>query len=123
MLVRAMPGLKARAKTLVDLADSASIYFLPRPLTPDDKAKDLLDKGGRDLLRALLPKLEAQADFSHTATMELCKAYASEIGKKLGDIAQPLRAALTGRLVSPGVFEVMEILGKEESLGRLKDAC
>jgi glutamyl-tRNA synthetase len=54
--------------------------------------------------------------------MELAKAYAADIGKKLGDVAQPLRAALSGKSVSPGVFEVMEILGKEESLGRLKDA-
>ncbi|MFO0388388.1 MAG: glutamate--tRNA ligase [Alphaproteobacteria bacterium] len=122
-VLKGMGGLKARAKTLVELADAASVYFLPRPLPMDTKAKDLLDKGGRDIVRALLPKLEAQADCSHTATMELCKVYAAEIGKKLGDIAQPLRAALTGRLVSPGVFEVMEILGKEESIARLKDAC
>ncbi len=122
-LLKGMAGLKARAKTLVELAENSAVYINTRPLTLDDKAKDLMDKGGRDLLRALLPKLEAQADFSHTATMELCKAYAAEIGKKLGDVAQPLRAALTGRLVSPGVFEVMEILGKEESIGRLKDMC
>ncbi len=123
-VLKGMGGLKARAKTLVELSESSAVYISTRPLTLDDKAKDMLDnKSGRELVRALLPKLEAQADFSHTATMELCKAHAAEIGKKLGDIAQPLRAALTGRLVSPGVFEVMEILGKEESLGRLKDVC
>lgn len=122
-LLRGMPGLKARAKTLSELADNAKIYVIKRPITPDDKAREILDSGGRDIVRALLPKLEAQTDFSHAATMELCKGYALETGKKLGDIAQPLRAALSGRAVSPGIFEVMEILGKEETLGRLKDAC
>jgi glutamyl-tRNA synthetase len=123
LLIRAMPGLKARAKTLKELAENAAFYTTPRPLAMDTKAKDILDKGGRDVIKALLPKLEAQTDFSHAATMELCKAYAESAGKKLGDIAQPLRAALSGKTVSPGVFEVMEILGKEESLGRLKDVC
>lgn len=123
ILLRAMPGLKARAKTLKELAENAAFYITPRPLAMDAKAKEILDKGGRDMIKALLPKLEAQTDFSHTATMELCKAYAESLGKKLGDIAQPLRAALSGKTVSPGVFEVMEILGKEESLGRLKDIC
>ena len=123
LLLRGMPGLKARAKTIKELADGAHVYLATRPLSMDDKAKEILDKGGRDIIRALLPKLEAQADFSHTALNDLCKSHAAETGKKLGDIAQPLRAALTGRLISPGVFEVMEILGKEESLGRLKDVC
>lgn len=123
LVVRGMAGLKARAKTLKELAEGAQIYVTKRPLTLDAKAKDILDKGGRDIVKALLPKLEAQADFSHTATSELCKAYAAETGKKLGDIAQPLRAALSGKTISPGVFEVMEILGKEETLGRLQDVC
>ncbi len=122
-LTKGMAGLKARAKTVKELAEAASVYTTRRPLTMDAKAQDILEKGGKDIVRALLPKLEAQGDFSHTATMELAKAYGAEIGKKLGDIAQPLRAALTGKSISPGVFEVMEILGKEESLGRLKDAC
>jgi len=120
---KGMAGLKQRAKNLKELAENSSIYTLARPIALDDKAKEVLDKGGRDIVKALLPKLEAQADFGYSATMELCKAYGVEIGKKLGDVAQPLRAALSGKTVSPGVFEVMEILGKEESLGRLKDVC
>jgi glutamyl-tRNA synthetase len=123
LVVRGMPGLKARAKTLKELAESATIYTSTRPLTMDAKAKDILDKGGREMIKTLLPKLEAQSDFSHTATMDMCKAYAESIGKKLGELAQPLRAALSGKTVSPGVFEVMEVLGKEETLGRLKDVC
>jgi len=122
-LLKGMPGLKQRAKTIVELAENAKIYTIERPIIMDEKAKDVLDKGGRELIRAILPKLEAQTDFSHTATMELCKAHGAEMGRKLGDVAQPLRAALSGKIISPGVFEVMEVLGKEESLGRLKDAC
>lgn len=120
---KGMPGLKQRAKTIKELAENASIYTLARPIALDDKAKEVLDKGGRDIVRALLPQLEAQADFGHAATMALAKAYGESIGQKLGNVAQPLRAALSGKTISPGVFEVMEILGKEESLGRLKDVC
>lgn len=118
-----MPGLKARAKTLVELAENAAFYAAKRPLAMDDKAKELLTGDGKDIIQALLPQLEAQDNFGHEATMELAKQYAEEHNSKLGKIAQPLRAALTGSLVSPGVFEVMEILGKEESLGRLRDVC
>ena len=122
ILLKAMPGLKARAKTIKELAENAAFYVAKRPIALDAKAQELMDKGGRELLRGLLPELEAARDFSHEATMALCKAHGEKIGKKLGDVAQPLRAALSGKLVSPGVFEVMEILGKDESLGRLRDA-
>ncbi len=122
-LLRAMPGLKARAKTIKELAENAAFYVAKRPIALDAKATELLDKGGRELIKDLLPQLEASSDFYHEATMALCKAYGEKIGKKLSDIAQPLRAALSGKLVSPGVFEVMEILGKEETIGRLKDVC
>lgn len=122
-LIKGMAGLKARAKNMNELADSAMFYVLPRPLEMDAKAKDILDKGGRDIIKALLPKLEAQEDWNHEALQTLCKAHGEETGQKLGNIAQPLRAALSGKTVSPGVFEVMEILEKNETLGRLKDVC
>ncbi len=122
-LLKGMGGLKARAKTLVELAENAALYVAKRPLALDAKAKDLLDKGGRDILRSLLPKLETQAEWAHTAIEQLCREVAESQGQKLGGIAQPLRAALSGKTVSPGVFEVMEILDKEETLNRLKDAC
>jgi glutamyl-tRNA synthetase len=122
-LLKGMDGLKARAKTLVELAESAAFYVAKRPLVFDPKAKDLLEKGGRDIINTLLPKLEAQADFSHTAIEQICREVAEATGQKLGGIAQPLRAALSGKTVSPGVFEVMEILGKNETLNRLRDAC
>jgi glutamyl-tRNA synthetase len=122
-LLKGMDGLKARAKTLVELTESAAFYVAKRPLVFDPKAKDLLEKGGREIIRTLLPKLETQADFNHAAIEQICREVAESTGQKLGGIAQPLRAALSGKTVSPGVFEVMEILGKEETLGRLKDVC
>ena len=123
LLLRGMNGLKQRAKTLVELAESAAFYVATRPLNLDDKARDILEKGGRDTLRTLLPKFEAISDWKHDALEQVCREYAESAGVKLGWVAQPLRAALSGKTVSPGVFEVMEVLGKEESLGRLKDVC
>jgi glutamyl-tRNA synthetase len=122
LVVRGMPGLKARAKTLKELADSAGIYTAKRPLALDEKAKEILDKGG-SAVKTLLPKLENLADFTHGAIEALCREAAENSGQKLGALAQPLRAALSGKTVSPPVFEVMEVLGKEETLGRLKDVC
>lgn len=122
-LAKGMNGLKQRAKNLVELAESAAFYTQHRPIALHDKAKELLDKGGRNILRQILPELEACTEWTHDALQALCKAYGEANQLKLGAVAQPLRAALSGKTVSPGVFEVMEILGKEESLGRLKDAC
>ena len=122
-LLKGMPGLKQRAKTLVELKESASIYTVTRPLALEAKAADILEKGGRNILRGALPVIEALSDWNHSAIEQTCRTYAEANGQKLGAVAQPLRAAVTGKIVSPGVFEVMEILGKEETLGRLKDVC
>ena len=123
LLLRGMNGLKQRAKTLVELAENAAFYVAARPLPLDDKARDILDKGGRDTLRQLLPRFEAVSSWKHDDIEQICREYAESANIKLGMVAQPLRAALSGKTVSPGVFEVMEVLGKEESLGRLKDVC
>jgi glutamyl-tRNA synthetase len=123
LLLRGMNGLKQRAKNLVELAESAAFYIAPRPLAIDTKATDILDKGGRDVIRGLLPKLEAQTGWTHTEIEQVCREHAEANNLKLGGIAQPLRAALSGKTISPGVFEVMEILGKKETLGRLGDVC
>ena len=123
ILLRGMDGLKQRAKTLVELAENATFYIAARPLKLDEKATDIIAKGGRETIVALMPKFEAQTDWTHDALQQVCKDYAESAGIKLGAVAQPLRAGLSGKTVSPGVFEVMEILGKEESLGRLKDVC
>ncbi|RBP12860.1 glutamyl-tRNA synthetase [Roseiarcus fermentans] len=116
----AIPGLKERAKTLVELLDGAAFLFAARPLALDDKARDILQKGGRAHLAALLPKLSA-AEWSHEALEAAVRTYAEETGAKLGSVAQPLRAALTGRSTSPGIFDVLTVLGREESLGRIAD--
>jgi glutamyl-tRNA synthetase len=120
-LLAAMPGLKERAKTLVELLDGARYLFADRPLPLEPKAKELLDGGGRAHLVALLPRLEALGDWNAAASESVVRAYSEEVGAKLGSVAQPLRAALTGRTTSPGVFDVLETLGREESLARLRD--
>jgi len=121
MLLAAMPGLKDRAKTLVELADSAQYLFATRPLPLDEKAAQILDADARATLAGLLPDLEALGEWSAETTEGAVRAYAEKAGLKLGKIAQPLRAATTGRATSPGVFDVLAVLGREESLGRLRD--
>ena len=122
-LLRGMNGLKQRAKTLIELKESAAIYTIGRPVQMDPKATELLDKGGRDTIKTLLPLLEPLSDWNHSAIEQICRTLSESSAQKLGAIAQPLRASLTGKTVSPPVFEVMEILGKEETLGRLIDVC
>ena len=120
-LAAALPGLKERAKTLVELVDGASFLFAERPLAMDEKAEDILARGGREHIGALTPRLEALEDWSAATTEAVVRDYAAEQGAKLGAIAQPLRAAATGRATSPGIFDVLAVLGREESLGRLRD--
>ncbi|HST93641.1 MAG TPA: glutamate--tRNA ligase [Microvirga sp.] len=119
-LVAAMPGLKERAKTLVELLDSAYYLYAKRPLRLDDKAAGLL-ADGRSRLAGLPAKLEAVADWSAAGVEVVVREHAEAIGAKLGQVAQPLRAALTGRATSPGLFDVMAVLGKDETLLRLRD--
>ncbi|MCB1458489.1 MAG: glutamate--tRNA ligase, partial [Nitratireductor sp.] len=120
-LLHAMPGLKERAKTLVELADGARFIFDGRPLAVDEKAGAILADGGVGVLQALLPALEALPEWTAASTDAAARAHAEATGLKLGKVAQPLRAALTGRAVSPPVFDVMEVLGREESLARIAD--
>jgi len=120
-LTAAMPGLKERAKTLVDLLDSAYYLTAARPLTLDEKAKGLLGPEARERLATILPALEALPEWTAAATEGAVRAFAESTSVKLGQIAQPLRAALTGRATSPPVFDVMAVLGREECLGRLRD--
>jgi glutamyl-tRNA synthetase len=117
----AMPGLKERAKTLIELVDSAYFLYAERPLTFEPKAEALLAEGGRDRIAALLPHLTALTDWTAEATEAAIRAFAEEHGIKLGQAAQPLRAALTGRSTSPPLFDVMVVLGRETCLERLHD--
>ena len=121
-LAAAMPGLKERAKTLLELLDGAQFLFADRPLNPDEKAAALLDPAGKSALSDLLPRLRAVEDWSAAGTEAVVRAYAEEAGVKLGKVAQPLRAALTGRTTSPPIFDVLAVLGRDESLGRIEDA-
>ena len=121
-LLAAMPGLKERAKTLVELADSAAFLFVKRPLALDEKAQSLLTAEAREVLRGAKAALERVTDGWNAASTEAAiRSYVAESGVKLGAAAQPLRAALTGRSTSPGVFDVLDVLGREESLGRISD--
>ncbi len=120
-LLAAMPGLKERAKTLVELADGAKFIFAARPLALDEKAASLLGDEGLAVLKSVLPALEAAPEWTAAALDAAVRAHAEAEGLKLGKIAQPLRAALTGRATSPGVFDVLYVLGREESLARLHD--
>ena len=117
----AMPGLKERAKTLIELLDSAFYLYAQRPLQLDDKAKSLLDEAARGRLPAIAGKLAAVGDWAAASLEAAVRAFAEENGLKLGQAAQPLRAALTGRAMSPGLFDVMAVLGREETLARLAD--
>ncbi|TMU92209.1 glutamate--tRNA ligase [Brucella haematophila] len=120
-LLAAMSGLKDRAKTLVELADGAKFIFAARPLDLDEKAASLLNEEGRAVLKSVLPDLEAAGEWTIESLDAVVRAHAEKTGLKLGKIAQPLRAALTGRATSPGVFDVLFVLGREESLGRIRD--
>jgi glutamyl-tRNA synthetase len=120
-LIAAMPGLKERAKTLVELVDGARFLFAARPLALEARAQEILDKGGRQHLAALAPKLAGLPAWSAAATEDAVRRYAEETGAKLGQVAQPLRAALTGRTTSPGIFDVLEVLGRTEALDRIED--
>ncbi|HEX9489467.1 MAG TPA: glutamate--tRNA ligase, partial [Stellaceae bacterium] len=121
-LLAGIPGLKPRAKTLIELADNARFYVERRPIPLDDKAKALLSADARRLLAELLPAL-AGAGWSAPALEELVRGFAEGRGLKLGAVAQPLRAALAGSTSSPPIFEVMAVLGRDETLARLRDSA
>ncbi|MEF2550184.1 glutamate--tRNA ligase [Aurantimonas sp. A2-1-M11] len=120
-LSAAMPGLKERAKTLVELTESTAYLFADRPLPIAEKAEAILADGGRSIVGALAQRFEAVPDWTAADLEAAVRAYAEENDLKLGKAAQPLRAALTGRTTSPGVFDVLAVLGREESLARLAD--
>jgi glutamyl-tRNA synthetase len=119
LLTDAMPVLKTRARDLNDLADGAAFLFKTRPLALTQQAADLLDAGAKALLARISARLRTEQDWT-TATLEAnLKAYAEELGLGLGKLAQPLRAALTGQTTSPGIFDVLVLLGRDESLARI----
>jgi glutamyl-tRNA synthetase len=113
-----MPALKERAKTLVELIAGAEFLFTDGPRTLDEAAAKLLVPEARAGLAKVLPALEA-TDWTGPALESAARAFAEANGLKLGQVAQPLRAALTGKTSSPPLFEMLALLGREESLVRL----
>jgi glutamyl-tRNA synthetase len=120
-LLQAMPSLKERAKTLIELIDSAYYIFADRPLEIDPKAAALLTPENREIIGKVRVALEAVKDWTAGTTEAALRAFADQNGLKLGAVAQPLRAALTGRTTSPGIFDVLTVLGRRECLARLGD--
>jgi glutamyl-tRNA synthetase len=120
-LIAAMPALKERAKTLVELIESARYLYAGRPLALDDKAAGLLTPEARGMIGELIPALERVEPWTTSSVEETVRTFAETSGRKLGAVAQPLRAALTGRTTSPGIFDVLAVLGKGESVARLRD--
>jgi glutamyl-tRNA synthetase len=120
-LAAGMSGLKPRAKTLNDLAASAALYAGERPVTLDAKAAAILTPAALELLNLWLERAVAAGDFSAAALEQAARTLAEERGMKLGELAQPLRAALTGSTISPPIFEVASIFGGDEVIARVKD--
>src|SRR5437764_2252792 len=121
-LLKAMAGLKPRAKTIVELAEKAWFYVAPRPIKPSPEAAKLLNAEARHLLGELAGSLN-EAEWQEGAIDQRRRGFHDRKNRKVGAVAQPLRAALTGSTASPGIFEVMEALGQDESLGRITDAA
>ena len=118
-LKAAMPSLKERAKTLVQLDQGAEFLYTDGPRDLDAAAAKILTPEARAILARTLPALEA-TDWSGPALEDAARAFGEAHGLKLGDVAQPLRAALTGKAVSPPLFAMLSLLGREESLLRLR---
>ena len=122
ILLAAMPGLKARAKSTIALSEGALFLFETRPLRLDEAAKALLEGAAPKLLESVSSALEGSPQWDATALENAVRVLAEDAGLGLGKVAQPLRAALTGRTTSPGIFDVLLLLGREESLARIRDA-
>jgi glutamyl-tRNA synthetase len=119
LLTEAMPVLKLRARDLDELAGGAAFLFKQRPLVLTEQAQALLTDDAKALLAQISARLQGQQDWTTAALEANLKAYAEEQELGLGKLAQPLRAALTGQTTSPGIFDVLALLGKQESLARI----
>ncbi|HEX8527820.1 glutamate--tRNA ligase, partial [Allosphingosinicella sp.] len=121
LLTRAMPELKPRARNLNELAEGSAFLFRRRPLDMDEKAEALLHGGAADLLALVHRALSKLPDWTQETIEQAVREVSEAEGVKLGQVAQPLRAALTGRAASPGIFDVLLLLGRGESLARIAD--
>jgi glutamyl-tRNA synthetase len=119
--LQAMPSLKERAKTLIELIDASSFIFADRPIEIEPKAVAVLTPENRALIGRLRDVLAEVLPWSGETTEAAMRSFAEANNLKLGAVAQPLRAALTGRTTSPGIFDVLAVLGRQECLDRLSD--
>ena len=119
LLTEAMPVLKMRAKSVHEIAEGAGFLFAKRPLDMTDKAAALLDDESRQRLSAISDALKRENNWTIEALEATTKSLAEDLGLGLGKLAQPMRAALTGTTQSPGIFDVLVLLGREEALARL----
>lgn len=120
LLMQAMPALKTRAKSVHELVEGAAFLFATRPLEMTEKAASLLDDEARARLRLVADALKGENDWTIEALEATTKSLAEDQGLGLGKLAQPMRAALTGTTTSPGIFDVLVLLGREEALARLE---
>ena len=121
-LERAMYCLKERAKTLPELIEKAHFALISRPIVPDEKSAKSLDEISRGILSELTPQLQ-NAKWSRNELEEVLGAFALAKDTKFGKLAGPLRAALAGRAVTPSVYDMMLVLGRDETLARLADTA
>lgn len=121
LVKNAMNGLKERAKSVISLAESSQFLIAERPLAMDNKARKLLTADAIQILQRLADRFDTLTEWTKEQIEEVVRVSAEAEDLKLGKIAQPLRAALTGTTVSPGIFDVLEVLGKETSIGRIRD--
>jgi len=120
-IVKGIDGLKERAKTVVELANSAFFYIEPRPIKINDKAKKTLEQVGVDNVAALHDKLYSLSEWTHDVLEKTILDLAETEGITFSKLAQPLRAILSGSNTSPGIYNILEVLGRDETLGRLDD--
>ena len=122
MMLRAMPSLKERSKTFPELLDKAAFVLATRPLAPEPKALAAMDPVSRGILSELTPRLQT-ATWSRETLEAVVAETAAAHGLGMGKIAAPLRAALAGRTVTPSVFDMMLVIGREETMARLSEAA
>jgi len=121
LMLRAMPVLKDRAKTFPDLVEKAGFALLSRPIPIEPKAAEALDSVSRSILKSLTPRLQS-ASWTKEALEPILNEAAAEAGIGFGKLAAPLRAALAGRTATPSVFDMMLVIGQDETIARLTDA-
>jgi glutamyl-tRNA synthetase len=122
-LRQGLPALQERARTLCDVAAMAGIYLGAPPLPRTEAATAAFTPDARKLLQAVLPVIETAPDFTHDALFALCKEAATAQGVKIGVLAGAMRIALTGDTASPSIFDIMPIIGRDETLQRLQGAA